>query len=154
MWWRKSHFATDKEGEIDPLPKGRDGVTPSPVSEQAISDPTQRRAPSDTAAPPGKELEREGQVIVAHADGLHARPAAMLVKLARSFACDVEIVCRDRTANAKSSVKIMLLGVKHGDEVTVRTRGADAADAFRRIADFLKSGEELAIVSAPPAGAR
>ena len=123
---------------------------PSPASEQATLTLPSRRRP-DAIGSPGKELE--GRVVVAHADGLHARPAAMLVKLARAFACDIEIVCRGRTANAKSSVKIMLLAVKEGDEVTVRTRGADAAEAFPRVVDFLKTDHERSASPTPPAGA-
>ena len=59
-------------------------------------------------------LERKALVRVR--EGLHARPATEFVKLARSFSADVEIVRGDKSANAKSAVKLMLLGVKEAED--------------------------------------
>jgi phosphotransferase system enzyme I (PtsI) len=85
-------------------------------------------------------LERKALVRVR--EGLHARPATEFVKLARSFSADVEIVRGDKSANAKSAVKLMLLGVKEADEIILRAEGADAAEALDSLADFVAmSGE-------------
>ncbi|RIY02196.1 phosphoenolpyruvate--protein phosphotransferase [Aureimonas flava] len=81
----------------------------------------------------------ERSVVVRVHDGLHARPATQFVKLAKSFACDVEIRCNGRGASAKSAVKLMLLGVKENDEATLRAEGDDAAEAVSALATFLQT---------------
>ena len=48
-------------------------------------------------------------------EGLHTRPAAHMAKLMKKFGCNVELVCRGKSASAKSSVKLMLLQVKEGE---------------------------------------
>ncbi|TBW33301.1 phosphoenolpyruvate--protein phosphotransferase [Siculibacillus lacustris] len=83
-------------------------------------------------------------------DGLHARPAAQLVRLAKSFTSAVVLERGGATADAKSPLKLMLLGVKEADEVTLRTTGDDAAAALEQIAAFL-GGAEAGIAPAPAA---
>ncbi|MEX8495783.1 phosphoenolpyruvate--protein phosphotransferase [Sphaerotilus sp.] len=70
-------------------------------------------------------------------EGLHTRPATHMAKLAKSFDCSVELVCRGTQANAKSSVKLMLLGVKEGDEVLLRADGPDEHLALHQLMDYL-----------------
>jgi phosphocarrier protein FPr len=72
-------------------------------------------------------------------DGLHARPATQFVKLAKGFQADIEIVRDGQGVSAKSSVKLMLLGVKEDDEVTLRATGDDAAVAVSTLARFMET---------------
>ena len=81
----------------------------------------------------------ERSTIVRVHEGLHARPATRFVKLAKSFECDVEIVRDGKAASAKSSVKLMLLGVKENQEVTVRANGADAIEALEALVGYLEN---------------
>ncbi|PSH61453.1 phosphoenolpyruvate--protein phosphotransferase [Phyllobacterium brassicacearum] len=81
----------------------------------------------------------ERSTIVRVHDGLHARPATRFVKLAKSFESDIELVKADRSVNAKSSVKLMLLGVKENDEITVRATGADAIEAVEALIGYLEN---------------
>ncbi|MEP7454593.1 phosphoenolpyruvate--protein phosphotransferase [Phyllobacterium sp. SB3] len=81
----------------------------------------------------------ERSTIVRVHEGLHARPATRFVNLAKGFECDVELIKADRSINAKSSVKLMLLGVKENEEVTVRATGADAAEAVEALIGFLEN---------------
>lgn len=79
---------------------------------------------------------RQAKLVVSAEVGLHARPAAMLVKLAQKFNADVTIQCHERLANAKSILSILTLGAVNGDLVKVTTDGpeADAAIlAFRTL---------------------
>jgi phosphocarrier protein FPr len=97
-------------------------------------------------------LERKALVRVR--EGLHARPATEFVKLARSFSSDLEIVCGEKSANAKSAVKLMLLGVKELDEITLRAQGADAFEALETLSNFVARLDEpgdsgLRAVAAP-----
>ncbi|HEX4768169.1 MAG TPA: phosphoenolpyruvate--protein phosphotransferase [Lichenihabitans sp.] len=100
-------------------------------------------------------IERPATVRVK--EGLHARPATQFVKLARSFASSLEVRRGARGADAKSSVKLMLLGLKEGEDVTVRADGADAEVAVEALVSFIETPEAGAELggAAPtlPAGA-
>ncbi|MGB6118963.1 MAG: HPr family phosphocarrier protein, partial [Mesorhizobium sp.] len=81
----------------------------------------------------------ERSTIVRVTDGLHARPATRFVKLAKSFESEVEIAKGGKSASAKSSVKLMLLGIKENDEVTLRTSGADEIEAIEALIGYLEN---------------
>lgn len=68
-------------------------------------------------------------VTVALEEGLHARPAAQIVRLTKTFDATVEIVKGEIVASGKSAVKIMLLGAKSGEEVMIRASGVEAEAA-------------------------
>ena len=96
----------------------------------------------------------ERKVVVHLHDGLHARPATQFVKLARGFACDLEVLRDGKSANAKSSVKLMLLGVKENEEIVVRGSGADEQAAVEVLCDYAglaEAAEPARSVEAPPA---
>jgi phosphocarrier protein FPr len=71
-------------------------------------------------------------------EGLHARPAAQLVKLAKRFEAEVELCRGASAASAKSAVKIMLLAVKAEETLVLRARGCDAARALAELSEFLR----------------
>ncbi len=89
----------------------------------------------------------ERTLVVSVRDGLHARPATQFVKLARNFASSIEIERMGKRADAKSSVRLMLLGVKEQDEVTLHVEGADADAALQCLSAFISDAESG---SAPP----
>ncbi|MFE1598761.1 phosphoenolpyruvate--protein phosphotransferase [Methylobacterium sp. ID0610] len=82
-------------------------------------------------------MQCERIVTVGVRDGLHARPATQFVKLAKQFGSTIEVGCRGVRANAKSSVKLMLLGIKEREEITLHAVGEDAAHAVERLAAFI-----------------
>ncbi len=75
----------------------------------------------------------EQDAIVRQHEGLHARPAARLAQLAKSFGCAIEIRKGEHVANAKSTVKLMLLSVKEGEQVHIRADGDDAEAAVAEL---------------------
>ncbi|WP_421915288.1 phosphoenolpyruvate--protein phosphotransferase [Mesorhizobium sp.] len=81
----------------------------------------------------------ERSTIVRVHEGLHARPATRFVKLAKGFESDVEIIKDGKAVSAKSSVKLMLLGVKENQEVVVRATGADAIEAVEALIGYLEN---------------
>lgn len=81
----------------------------------------------------------ERSTIVRVHEGLHARPATRFVRLAKSFEADIEIVKDGKAVSAKSSVKLMLLGVKENQEVTIRAEGADAIEAVEALIGYLEN---------------
>lgn len=58
-------------------------------------------------------------------DGLHARPAAIFVKVASRYSSELEIQTSDKTANGKSIIGIMSLGAFYGEEITLIADGPD-----------------------------
>jgi phosphoenolpyruvate-protein phosphotransferase len=66
-------------------------------------------------------------LIVRLRHGLHARPAALLAQKAKSFGAPATLTAHGRSANARSVVAIMALGVRQGDELTIQASGTDAA---------------------------
>ncbi|HEX2182067.1 MAG TPA: HPr family phosphocarrier protein [Rubrobacteraceae bacterium] len=85
-------------------------------------------------------VEREA-VVVPQA-GLHARPAAMFVKEAKGFNSDIVVIKDGREANAKSSLKLMTLGARHGDRVVIRAEGEDEEAAAEALVAILSREEE------------
>ncbi|PRD42743.1 phosphoenolpyruvate--protein phosphotransferase [Phyllobacterium phragmitis] len=81
----------------------------------------------------------ERSTIVRVHEGLHARPATRFVKLAKSFESNIDLVKGEKSVSAKSSVKLMLLGVKENDEVIVRAEGADAIEAVEALIGYLEN---------------
>ena len=81
----------------------------------------------------------ERSTIVRVHEGLHARPATRFVKLAKGFESDIEITKAGKSVSAKSSVKLMLLGVKENDTVTVQADGADAIEALEALIGYLEN---------------
>jgi phosphoenolpyruvate-protein phosphotransferase len=68
-------------------------------------------------------------VVVNLQQGLHARPAALLAQRAKSFGAHVTLSAHGRSANARSVVAIMALGVRQGDELIIQAGGTDAAQS-------------------------
>jgi len=69
--------------------------------------------------------------------GIHTRPAALLVKEAKSFDCDVIVECNGKQASAKSLFKLQTLGLYQGVEVTVMAQGEQAQQAVERVSELL-----------------
>ena len=71
--------------------------------------------------------------MVVFPEGLHARPATILVKLAQTFDAEIRIEGNGLEANAKSILGILSLGAGGGTRVTVTAEGRDAHSAVREI---------------------
>lgn len=72
--------------------------------------------------------------------GIHARPAGMLVKEAKAFADTVVTITKNgTTVKATQLMKLMSLGVKKGDVVTVAAEGADEDTAIIAISNFFQN---------------
>ena len=84
----------------------------------------------------------EKEAVVVPEAGLHARPAARFVKEAKSYSSDIVVVKDGIEANAKSSLKLMTLGAKHGDRVIIRAEGEDQEAAVDALVAILSEEEE------------
>ncbi len=100
-----------------------------------------------TGAAGGGEASRTVRLSLAH--GLHARPAATVAACAKRYGAEVTITAGGRSANAKSVVTLMALGVHDGDDITVTARGADAEAAAESVADLIEGLVESKSEAAP-----
>ena len=64
-------------------------------------------------------------------NGIHARPAGVIVQCAKRFASEITVEKDGVTANAKKLFALMQLGVKFHDAVTVTAEGTDEEEAVQ-----------------------
>ena len=82
-------------------------------------------------------VEREVEVVNAH--GIHARPAAEIVKVAGKFAANITLARDGMDVNAKSIMGVMMLAAECGSTVRIKAEGADAAGAVDALAVLIAS---------------
>jgi phosphocarrier protein HPr len=75
--------------------------------------------------------EREVQIV--NKNGLHARPAAEIVKLASKYRSEITMVRDELEVNGKSIMGVMMLAAECGATLTVRANGPDATEAVDAI---------------------
>jgi len=85
------------------------------------------------------ETPVQGNVVLAHEAGLHARPSVKLSKLAKTFAASIEIaVTADGPwTDAKSVAKVIAMKAPRNSELLFRAAGADAAAAVAALIDLV-----------------
>jgi multiphosphoryl transfer protein len=101
----------------------------------------------DPAGNPGPVQTR--RVLVSLEHGIHARPAAVLAGAVKGFTAEVTLFARGREASARSTVALMTLGVRKGDEVEFRASGPDAAAALSAAEGALRSERGAASAASP-----
>ena len=77
-------------------------------------------------------------VTVLNRYGIHARPAALLVKAATGFACEILLEKNGVKVNAKSIMGLLTLEGNHGAKLKIHAAGADAAAAVAALADLFE----------------
>lgn len=83
-------------------------------------------------------------MIIQNKLGMHARPAALFVKTANRFTCEVFVEKDGERVNGKSIMGLMMLAAGPGSRLIVVAEGADAVAALEAIEQLLHSkfGEE------------
>jgi phosphocarrier protein len=76
-------------------------------------------------------------VQIENKNGLHARPAAEIVKCAAKFRSEITIVKDDLDVNGKSIMGVMMLAAEHGSTITLRAEGPDADQALEALASLV-----------------
>lgn len=87
----------------------------------------------------GGKAMREFSYTIKDKDGIHARPAGMLVKKASEFSSDIMIEMNGSSKNMKRIFSVMSLGAKQGDTVRITASGSDESEAVTAISDFLEN---------------
>jgi phosphocarrier protein HPr len=81
----------------------------------------------------------EREVRIENRNGLHARPAAEIVKAASKFRSEVTIRRDDMEVNGKSIMGVMMLAAEYGSTLWLRANGEDAEQAVEALAALVAS---------------
>jgi phosphocarrier protein HPr len=81
----------------------------------------------------------ERSVRIMNRNGVHARPAAEIVKLAARFKSDITLTRDELEVNGKSIMGVMMLAAEFGSTVTLRATGPDADSAVEQLATLISS---------------
>ena len=84
-------------------------------------------------------METSSEVQIVNKYGLHARPAAELVKLANRFASEVWIRKDEVEVSGKSIMGVMMLAAECGSTVEIRARGDDSQAAVDALAQLVQN---------------
>lgn len=81
---------------------------------------------------------KEFRYIITDEQGIHARPAGILVKEAAACECNVTIGKGEKEVDAKRILGVMGLGAKKGEEIVLKCDGAGEEEAIEKLSAFLK----------------
>src|SRR5947209_20446935 len=81
----------------------------------------------------------EKEIAIVNRLGLHARPAALFVKIASRFRADVWVKKENEEVNGKSIMGVMMLAAGQGSKLRVRFDGPDAARALDEIEQLINA---------------
>ncbi len=82
----------------------------------------------------------ERTALIVNALGLHARPAAQIVKLASEFASHVEVEKDSFAVNCKSIMGVMMLAAEKGSTLNFRAEGPDETAAVDALVNLVATG--------------
>lgn len=86
--------------------------------------------------------EKAAEVQVVNRAGMHARPAAMLVKLAGSFSSAIHVEKEGLQVNGKSIMGVLMLAAEQGSTLRFTAVGDDADDALMALTALVRRGFE------------
>ncbi len=88
-----------------------------------------------SSAPRGDKIEKE--VAIVNRLGMHARPAAMFVRVASRFRCEVWVEKEGERINGKSIMGLMMLAAGQGSKLLICCEGPDADKAIEEIEELI-----------------
>ena len=88
----------------------------------------------------GDSLMAERSVKIVNKLGIHARPAAEIVKTASRFGSNITIVREDLEVNGKSIMGVMMLAAEQGSTIDIKAEGPDAEQALDALEAVIADG--------------
>ena len=86
-----------------------------------------------------REKKVEKDISIVNRLGLHARTAAMFVRIASRYRCDVWVAKEGEEVNGKSIMGLMMLAAGQGSKLHIRCEGADAEKAIGELEELIKA---------------
>jgi phosphocarrier protein HPr len=84
----------------------------------------------------GQKIEKE--ITIINRLGLHARPAAMFVRIASRYRSEIWVEKEGEQINGKSIMGLMMLAAGQGSKLLVRCEGPDADKAMEEIEELIR----------------
>jgi phosphocarrier protein HPr len=84
-----------------------------------------------------QKLQKE--IAVVNRLGLHARPAAMFVRIASRYRSEVWVSKEGEEVNGKSIMGLMMLAAGQGSKLRLRCEGPDADKALEELEELINS---------------
>ncbi len=81
----------------------------------------------------------EKEITIVNRLGMHARPAAMFVRIASRFRCEVWVEKEGEQINGKSIMGLMMLAAGQGSKLTIRCEGPDCESAMQKLEQLIAS---------------
>jgi phosphocarrier protein len=78
-------------------------------------------------------------LLVSNKLGIHARPAAMFVKTANRYRCEIFVEKDGERVNGKSIMGLMMLAAGPGSKLTLHADGQDAAKALVELETLVRA---------------
>ena len=75
--------------------------------------------------------------------GIHARPAAMFVKLANRFPCEIQVEKDSTVINGKSIMGLMMLAMGKGSQIVIRAEGDKEQEAIKALSALILNDFEM-----------
>lgn len=82
------------------------------------------------------------EITVTNKLGIHARPAAQLVKKSNTFDAEITVEKDGEEVDGKSIMGLMMLAAGHGSVITVTTEGPQADEALKAIIELISNDFE------------
>ncbi|MEJ2048630.1 MAG: HPr family phosphocarrier protein [Calditrichota bacterium] len=79
----------------------------------------------------------EKSIKIENKTGLHARPAALLVKVAGKYKSDIILSKDGYEVNGKSIMGVMTLGAESGSTILIRVQGEDESEAMKALEELM-----------------
>ena len=86
-----------------------------------------------------REQKVEKEITIVNRLGLHARPAAMFVRIASRYRAEVWAAKESEEVNGKSIMGLMMLAAGQGSKLRIRCVGSDAAKALQELEELINS---------------
>ncbi len=87
-------------------------------------------------------MKIEKVITIKNPQGLHARPAAVLVQIANKYGVDVKLERNGMVVDGKSIMGILMLEAGKGTRVRVIVEGDLAEEAMKEIEEILENERE------------
>ena len=83
------------------------------------------------------EKTEEKELVIQNKLGLHARPAAMFVRVANRFPCEITVEKDSEVVNGKSLMGLLMLSAGYGTVIRISAKGKDCEVAVKAIIDLI-----------------
>src|SRR6478672_9478087 len=88
------------------------------------------------ATGPSQKIEKE--ITIINRLGLHARPAAMFVRIASRYRSEVWVEKEGEQINGKSIMGLMMLAAGQGSKLLIKCEGADADKVMEELEELIQ----------------